>query len=140
MDRQIMMVWVAISILFILVLVRPMGKSFYSGNDSIMDLAEFQNVPLELKTLYKQEFVGKVTNQAGQIIAQEWTVLTPEQKQVVRDEARMSADNLTNNMIINNQIELFNYFNFTIQRIMYIFEFIYCKIIKNVYILILTIN
>ena len=102
MDNQIIAIWVAIAFLFILIMFKS-GTSFYNLTDksNLMDLAEFVNIPSELKDVYKQQVVNKVAATAGNMVKTQWNRLTAQQKRDWKTQASMAADNIVNT--INTQ-------------------------------------
>ncbi len=94
MDNQQIAIWVAIFLLFILIVFRP-NVSFYGLTDksSLMDLSEFKNVPSEIKKVYVDNFVNKIAATAGKMVADDWNKTSKKQKQEWIKQISTGADN-----------------------------------------------
>lgn len=80
MNWNNILIWVAIVVLFFLVL-RPIGKiSNYEGSNTIFDLNELSWLPSEVKTKLKNGINDRIIPQMKMSIDTFWNGLTPQEK------------------------------------------------------------
>lgn len=80
MNWNNILIWVAIVVLFFLVL-RPIGKiSNYEGSNTIFDLNELSWLPSEVKTKLKNGINDRIIPQMKTSIDTFWNGLTPQEK------------------------------------------------------------
>jgi len=94
---QIALLWVAISVLFLVVIFKP-GRSGYAGfvaPNSLIDLQEFKGIPGELKQAYRDNVLNGLVPQVSDTVTKQWNNLKDSERKAALQQIKEATGKLS---------------------------------------------